>query len=487
VRVVRLSGRALLRAAVTVLAIGQALDVPADASRAQGSAAVRPPILTDVLVVREGDRWTADFTFQRDAPVWMFIDSAVTRAGGEPWRPRSWVIETPGVRVERRRWHDVFSAENGGPVPRRVRVRFTPFAQELRSAYEPARVFSDGSVALYTDQFDVSPLASLAAADAMPMDLNGIDLEGGAARVTFEDRAGPVLLRGERQNRPIAIEARSYALFGAIPIGETEHLVTVVDPGLPAWMRAELSAFTPRLLTLYAERLGAALPVRPTVLASWAGPTPSRTSMGGGVLPGLVMLSFEGDGVASFSDRVRLQARSFLAHEAAHFWLGQLVRYERVRDSWITEGGADLLAIRATSALDAAYGATDRIQAAVDECVRLSAGKAVHTASERGEPRAYYSCGAVFAFVAEAASARTGGDLFTFIRALLDANRRDGVLTGREWLDDLSRVSGDGSLSADMLRMLEAGVADPAALIGSLFSRVGVAHDRRDGRVLLAQ
>jgi hypothetical protein len=69
----------------------------------------------------------------------------------------------------------------------------------------------------------------------------------------------------------------------------------------------------------------------------------------------------------------------------------------------------------------------------------------------------------------------------------MDADRQNGMLTGREWLEELSRVSGDSSLSADILRMLAEGVSDPAAVIGSLFSRVGIAHEIHDGRITLAQ
>jgi hypothetical protein len=477
-------------AAPVVLGVGLILGTCASALSAQLAGAPgsqESATRTDVLVVRDGDRWTAEFTFDRDAAVWMFVSSALTQRGGEPWRLRSWTVETPGVRMERRGWREVLHTGDGGPVPRKVRVRFTPFREPLQAAYEPARVFTDGSVALYTEQFEVAPLATLAAAEALPMDLNGVSLEGGPERVTFRDQAGPLLLRGERQNPAVAVGARSYVLFGQIPTRETEHLVAVLDPGLPEWIRDELADFTPRVLAFYADRLGAGLQVRPTVMVSWAGPTRSRRSMGGDVLPSLLIIDFEGDGVAAYTPQVQSLARSFIAHEGAHFWLGQQVRHERVRDSWITEGGADLLAVRATSAIDPGYRAVDRLQEESDDCVRLSAGKAIHTAAERGEHRAYYACGALLGLVAEAVVKRSNGDFFTFIRSLMDANRQDGVLTGQEWLDQLSRVAGDATLSADVLRMLDEGVNDPAALIGSMFSRVGIAHDVRDGRVLLTR
>jgi hypothetical protein len=470
----------VLGVGVMLVACGSALSP--QVSGAPGSQ--EPAALTDVVVVRDGGRWTAEFTFDRDAAVWMFLNSALTQRAGEPWRLRSWIVETPGVRMERRGWREVLYAGDGGPVPRKVRIRFTPFREPLQAAYEPARMFTDGSVALYTDQFEVAPLATLAQADAMSVDLNGVSLAGGPERVTFRDQAGPVLLRGERQDPAVAVRAQSYVLFGSIPVRDTKHVVTVLDPGLPEWIRDELADFTPRILDLYADRLGAELRVRPTMMVSWAGPTPSRRSMGGDVLPGLLVIDFEGDGVAMYTPQVESLARAFIAHEGAHFWLGQHVRSERGRDAWIHEGGADLLAVRATSAIDPGYRASDRLQEELDDCVKLSAGKPIYTGAERGEHRAYYACGAVFGLVAEAVAKRNDGDFFTFIRSLLEANRQDGVLTGREWLDHLSRVAGDASLSADILRMLEEGVNDPAAVIGSMFSRVGITHDVRDGRVL---
>ncbi|WP_242397056.1 hypothetical protein [Brevundimonas abyssalis] len=68
---------------------------------------------------------------------------------------------------------------------------------------------------------------------------------------------------------------------------------------------------------------------------------------------------------------------------------------------------------------------------------------------------------------------------------MIDANREDGILTADEWLAELTRVSGDASLAGDIRRLLTDGAADPAAEIASLFQRAGVAHEVRDGRVVL--
>ena len=178
-------------------------------------------------------------------------------------------------------------------------------------------------------------------------------------------------------------------------------------------------------------------------MAAWNGPTRRMTSMSGSVLPGLIVMNFEGSGITEPNDEIRERSLWFIAHEAAHFWLGQTVRYEFARDAWITEGGADLMAVRALKALDPAYDDRKALQEEVDDCVTLSQGRGVAEAGERGEHRAYYACGAVFAMAAEGAQKRRdGGDWFDFLRPVLAANRDDGVLSRGEWLDGAESVPG---------------------------------------------
>ena len=178
------------------------------------------------------------------------------------------------------------------------------------------------------------------------------------------------------------------------------------------------------------------------------------------------------------------RAHWFIGHEGAHFWLGQAVRYEYARDMWITEGGADLMAVRALKALNPAYDARAELQTEVDDCVRLTQGRSIVTAADRGEHRAHYACGAVFAMAAEGAqTARTGGDWFDFIKPLLA--QPDGVLTREEWLSALTGVSRDPSLRLGVEQLLDQGAADPAAVVARLFQRTGVAFRMEGGRVVL--
>src|SRR5690606_5648958 len=135
-------------------------------------------------------------------------------------------------------------------------ITMRPRAGDLEAEYDPALMFSDGAVALYSGQFDLIPLDSVAAARALPRDLNGVDVPGGPARVTWRDSAGPVLFKGERIAAPTAVDPKTYVLFGDAAVRQGDGVTTVIDPGLPRWLGQELGGFTPRVMTWYASRLG---------------------------------------------------------------------------------------------------------------------------------------------------------------------------------------------------------------------------------------
>ena len=430
-----------------------------------------PDVIAQVAVTRDGGRWTADYDLALGRPAFAFVVSALLRDGRKPWRPDRWTVETPGGEIARIGDYDVLKSTDGRDLPRRIRIAMRPVGGDLEAEYAPSLVFTDGAVALFSEQFDLIPLDNAGAARDLPADLNGVELPGGLTQVTWRDQAGPVLFRGERRVSVTAADAETYVLFGGPDPSRGAAIATVVDPNLPTWLREELERFTPQVMAHYAALVGPRQGDRPTVMVSWSGPSDNLSSMAGSVLPNLIVIDFEGEGVLDPSPEVLARARWFLGHEAAHFWLGsQGLRYAVARDAWTTEGGADVMAVRALSALDPAYDAREELQREVDDCIDLTTGKSIVTAAQRGELRANYACGAVFWMVMEAVAEK---DVFGVLSDLITDNP-DGVLTRQEWLDHLDLVSNDMSLSYDIDRLLDQGAADPAILIASLLRRAGV-------------
>jgi hypothetical protein len=441
------------------LAFALLLVLAANAARAEVD--FLEPHEVQVEVSRRGDQWTAEYTFDRPAEAWLFPRTSATRGGDDAWRERTWSVDTAGVRIQRRGSFDVLVAKRG-PVPVKVRLRFTPLNQKLADDYTPALLFTDGGVALFSGQFDVFPLRTAREAAKLPSDLNNVLMPQTNLRMSFSDGRSTVRHSGD---------SPSYAFLGPTRPVETPDVVTLLDPQLPAWIRSALVKVVPELLALYSEQLGKPKTGRPTVIVSWKGPTPGIVSRGGGALFGQIVMEYEGVGMVAETPERRAEDLWFVAHEAAHFWLGQTVGYEYARDSWITEGGADLLAIRVIAALKLPFDWRGQLNQAITDCAALTRRKGVESARERGEHRAYYACGVVLGLVAEGATRKP---FSAFVRQLVEDNRVDGVVTRADWLAALEAHTRDRSLARDIVRLLERGADDPAELIASLLRRAGV-------------
>jgi hypothetical protein len=433
-----------------------------------------------VEVTRRGEDWHATFIFDRAFSTWVLPRSALTAEGGQPWRAPSWNVETRGVRLQRRGSYDLLAADRG-KLPLRVDVAFTPVPERLQADYSPALAFTDGSVALFVAQFDGFPMDSPAAVGKLPSDLNNQRVPAAELRYVFRDSAGPVLLDGRRVAVAETSDSNTYVLFGDTQPIETPDMIGVLDPQLPAWIKESLTRSVPALLGRYTQELGRLREFKPALMVSWGGPTPALVSRGGSVLHGLIAMQYEGSGVLEETTAQRQQGLWFIAHEAAHFWLGQTVAYEYARDAWITEGGADLLAVRAVAEIDPAYDPKVELNRAIADCIKLSKRHGVASARDRGEHRAYYACGAVFGLVAEAGSGRS---FYKFVRQLIDENRADGVVTRADWLAALDAATRKPMLRRDIERLLDKGASDPAEFIANLFTQAGVSFEADPAGIL---
>ena len=424
-----------------------------------------------VSVTRQGEAFVADFTLPKDAPAWGFWRSSLAAAGNQPWRQQSWTVLTPGVALQRHGQFDALVAEGSRPVPRRVRIRLTPFTSDLQGDYVPALRLGGNSLALFDGHF-----ALFAAGSAKQLDTLAPGFDPEVAKVgdygTAVTFKGPRLrLAGDIAGYRRGESEGTYGLYGVPRANVSNGVATVIDSELPQWIADDITAFTPRVMGVFGARLGTAGIGQPTVLAAWEGDGRAGASMNGGALKGLILMRFEGKAALREIPALKNMARWFIAHEASHFWLGQAVHYDSPADSWIMEGGADLLAVRTVATLDPGFDRLKVLNQALTDCATLAA-KPVATAVERGDFRANYACGAVFALVAEKAG---NGDFYGFVRGLIDSNRADRSVNSTEWLAALDARTGNHDSSARIRRLLDTGSPKAAEELASLLKGAGIA------------
>lgn len=436
--------------ALTTLSACQTVDTE---SATQSTPAVAAHAAS-VEVRPDGDAFRARMTFPDDARVWAFHRSAVRREDRKPWRPDSWTVLTPGVELVRIGEYDALVASDGGAVPRNVEIAFAPAAVDLVADYDPALVFTDGTVALFSGVFSVFPAESQTALEA-----SDANFESPATEVAMVNPGSSVFHQGRYVERA-QFEEDGYGIYGDVTVDPATPVARIFDPALPAWLGDSLDQTTPRVFAFYEKELGDHGGAKPLVIASYAESEMQGVSQGGSVLPGLITMSFEGAGLDSPNEAVLVNTTWFIAHEAAHFWLGQALSYDSRDRAWITEGGADLMAMRVAEAFNPSFPAEQFVDDARKECAAALRESGIEAARLRNEQRPYYACGSLFALAVEQAGASRGEDYFDFVRQLI-ADQDDGKVDGEEWLQAAASFGVSPDRVALMRRLLAGPSDDP--------------------------
>lgn len=437
------------------------------------SQATDEPARVLVDVTRADDVWTATFSLPSDQNIWAFERSSLTYREGVSWRPDSWRILTPGITMERIGDFDALVA-NEGTIPREVVVEFTPVAFNLQADYDPAVILSNGSLALFSGHFALFPVADRAALAALQAPLDQ------PVRVTMHDDGAQVIYRGQQWDN-VNLEGSGYVVFGEVDLVEAEHVTAIIDPGLPAWLAEELGSFTTATFDRYTQLLGPHRAEKPSLMASWVGPTPEVISLGGSVTPDMVTMVFEGIGLVEREAQALERAQWFIAHEAAHFWLGQSIAYDSMDQMWITEGGADLLALRLQGDLArgnpaiAPIDADASLAADAERCAGFLPNGPLKDARRRQEHDAYYACGVLIALAVEQAGKDRGEDYFTFLAGLIEDNP-DKEVTRAEWLSAATAFGMQADKVALIEQWLDQGSQNPLQEIEQLVGPLAAAE-----------
>lgn len=429
---------------------------------ANGAADRTGPARIEATLTADSDgTWLLDYRLPTRAHRWSFERSQPS-LDGTSWRLASHWPVTPGVTLTSRDGQDAVAIDRPGIMS--IQIRLKPFAEPLRGDQMPFVNFSDGGQAIFPGHFAL--VAS------------GTGTKGVETRLTIRRPASAILLAGSLHRNEVTFTLGgrdTYVYIGPARPTQSLEFVGIIDPGLPSWIKADIEDFTPRLLGLYQSRLGQSAVGRPMVLAAWGG-FRKGSSFSGSVLDDMVVLELAGTRLADPDTSVRNRMRVFLAHETAHFWMGHTLRARRRADSWITEGAAELMAIRAQAALDPAYDAHAAVEARKKECGDgLPAGTSLESISTQGGQRPTYACGAMLYLVAETMMKRSGDgkDLFDWLAALIGGRALRDEFGGSDWLSAARRAGLESPQIDRIERLLGEGWADPQAELDALLGPEG--------------
>jgi hypothetical protein len=264
---------------------------------------------------------------------------------------------------------------------RRFEIRIRPTAEEHDAKY-PAFVAIGGGGVLYAP-------ALLGKASAW--------------RTTMRFKTSPGQVRA-----PSTGEVSDGMVFiGPTPLlNRARGLDVAADPATPAWLVAEVRSDLASAVAVYRKAMGVAPRRTPLlVLRHFGG---GRSYNVGDATPGAVVtIRFHGDAWKTRDPQTAAKIRTFIFHEAFHFWNGGIASPADGTPTWLHEGGADYVALLATTAPGAAgdRAVAGQLADALNRC-RIG----VEAAGDRGlsqigflTNRIRYPCGMVLQWAVDLA------------------------------------------------------------------------------------
>lgn len=385
------------------------------------------PVLSVSVRHLEGeDAW--EVHYRLPAPT----QAVAFQRGRYEFRVSNWTVTSPShVELKRVEQQDFLRSLTGVPF-REVTLKVKTYFRSPEKNYQVFLPFTDGGVLFYTGQFNLTPVKCREGGPCELATVEDVDY-GFEARYLLHPRPSEqIALLGEifpGRTEWTSTGDGTYVYFGKTKPVQSEHLVAVVDSGLPTWLRVQTEDLLPKLFAFYSNRLGSKLNFKPVVFISYGEEeNPKSKSFNGGTLPGLVQLEIRlPRGLGPEEDpSVPVDVSHLLAHETVHLWNGQMFNHRVKGGDWLHEGSADALAWRALRELhiiDDDRFWREQSQGA-SRCLLGLEGQPLKDSSRSGKFMNHYSCGATINLLAEAVlrSAHSNEDLFRFWGRVFAAN-----------------------------------------------------------------
>lgn len=270
----------------------------------------------------------------------------------------------------------------------------------------------------------------------------------------------------------------TYIYFGTIAPIETDTMLAIVDPKLPKWVWDHTQKYFPKLFDYYREKTGQPLNFKPIVFFNYDQLEGDFASYSGGTLDGLVQLTLNGKRWSEENNKQFNTLFHFLAHEAAHFWNGQMFTFTDQTHAWMHEGSADAFANFAMLE----FGLIDTTQMlqqfedAANSCVLNKGAESLQQSAKLWRYRNYYSCGAVMALASHVAIQAKAADksVFDLWQGMFNANSVHKTYSQQDYFNQLSLLTGSEQLARALERFSRDTELDNQAEVASWFKQTGI-------------
>ena len=384
-------------------------------------------------------------------------------------RSTTWRVVTPNLHIVATPEGEVLEARDHSTF-REAIVEFASDQTKLPANYPLNEQFSDGSEWIYVGHLYADRIRDGREAPLLPK-LTLVPRENERILLLGRSHEGTTHWTDDDPERE-----GTFVYFGNLPALETEHVVAIIEPRLPAYLRSAIDDALPKLTHIFTRKLEVTRRTKPQISIGF---DPAETSSGGDVIRGAVGFYFNGPRWAQSSDATLTQAMLTIAHEAAHLWNGE--EYESAENStapWLHEGSADALAWLALRELnffdDAAV--LRQVDSALNQCAGMNGlgTTALDKAISQGRYDLAYSCGATMNMLAHFALRERGGLFELWKQVFKDAAARDKRYDSAMFFAALAKLGAPEKL-ADTLRTLSsAGSSDPLDLLSSRFAELGL-------------
>lgn len=364
-------------------------------------------------------------------------------------------------------------------------LNFLSYYDVLQKDYAQNIKYADGGVLLYTNHLtidikDIEDKSELTSSESPERDPSNNSLTDTTLFHFYSPKKKIVFLgnRYDSKAQYVLSGNGTYVYFGDIKPIETETMIAVIDSKLPKWTWRRTQKYFPELFEYYKEKTEQPLNFKPIVFFNYGERDADYSNYSGGTLDGVVQLTINGrrwetENTAQFNLLFH-----FLAHEATHFWNGQMFSPKEPMHSWMHEGGADAFANFAMLefGLINSEQFLGKFESAVNRCLLNKGKESLEQSLKLSRFQNYYACGAAMALASHYAVKTSNSDksLFDLWKLIFKESSEKKAYTEENYFDALKQLTGSDKLPKLLARFSSQSGVNNQQEVMSWFSISGI-------------